>query len=94
MAVSGTDVTGCDHNGNYRRVVDGGTSFSSAYLAGSMALWRQAKPDLTLAEARSLIQATSRKLEGTPDSWQGAGQLQVAEGLLTSPAPPAPSPTS
>jgi subtilisin family serine protease len=81
VAVSGTDVTGCDHKGNYRRVVDGGSSFSSAYLAGSMALWKQARPGLTLAEARSVIEQTSVKLEGTPEEWQGAGQLQVAAGL-------------
>lgn len=81
VAVAGTDVAGTDPNGGYRRLVSGGTSFSSAYLAGAMALWKQARPQMTVDEARELIEVTSTPLEGTPEAWQGAGQLQVAEGL-------------
>ncbi len=86
VTVPGTDVTGTDPNGNYRRVVDGGTSFSSAYLAGAMALWKQKNPRLTVSEARTVLEQTSQKLPGTPEAWQGAGQLQVAEGLKRLPA--------
>lgn len=81
VTVPGTDVVATDRDGNYRRLVDGGSSFSSAYLAGAMVLWKQANPSLDVTRAKQVLEQTSVKLPGTPDSWQGTGQLQVAEGL-------------
>lgn len=81
VTVPGTDVVATDRDGNYRRLVDGGSSFSSAYLAGAMVLWKEANPGLDVTRAKQLLEQTSVKLPGTPDSWQGTGQLQVAEGL-------------
>ncbi|MBI3928553.1 MAG: S8 family serine peptidase [Armatimonadetes bacterium] len=77
----GTDLAAGTPDGGYRRYVDGGTSMASAYVAGAMALWKQARPTLTVKEARAVMEKTSVPLSGTPASWQGTGRLQVARGL-------------
>lgn len=81
VAIPGLDIVSATPAGKYRRYEDGGTSFASAIGSGAMALWKQAIPSLTRAQAQEAIVATSRPLADTPKSWQGAGTLQAWDGL-------------
>ena len=62
-----------------------GTSSSCPAVAGAIALWLQAKPDLTTAEALELIAATSHRPDGSTlkNNEYGYGEIDVYRGLLT-----------
>ena len=52
-------------NRTYEMVAMSGTSMASPVVAGIVALWLQAKPNLTLAEVKEAIAATSKHLDPT-----------------------------
>lgn len=60
-----------------------GTSMSSPYVAGTIALWLQVNPDLSLEEIREIFQLTStmdENLEATSDR-AGYGRINALEGV-------------
>ena len=57
-----TEVSHYDFQGRtYSWLADSGTSFSCPAVAGTIALWLQARPDLTPEEALDVIQHTSHQ---------------------------------
>ncbi len=62
-----------------------GTSMSAPVVAGAIALWLQARPDLTPAEALDVIRETSRRPEPSmdyPNNIYGHGEINAHAGLL------------
>lgn len=61
-----------------------GTSMSTPVVTGSIALWMEANPQLTVEEAREIIQKTATVdadvKSGNPVQW-GAGKFNAYEGL-------------
>ena len=79
-------ITGYDNSENYIAYFSG-TSMSSPIVAGAVALWLQAKPDLTTEEVRTLLAKTCRPIEdwrsnGYPNNRYGYGEIDVYAGLL------------
>ncbi|MBQ2514360.1 MAG: S8 family serine peptidase, partial [Bacteroidales bacterium] len=74
------------HNGkDYYYLAESGTSMASPVVAGVIALWLQAKPDLTPAEAMEVIRETSTHPDNTleyPNNTYGYGQIDAYRGLL------------
>jgi hypothetical protein len=56
-----------------------GTSMSSPFVAGCIALWLEAWPDMTAAQCLEIINATS--VAQTPSNRWGAGKLDALAGL-------------
>ncbi len=65
-----------------------GSSMAAPHVAGTIALLRQARPDLTLAQMRELLRATAVD-RGTPgpDLDYGAGALDAAAAVAATGAP-------
>ena len=59
---------------------DSGTSQAAAALSGVVALWSQAYPNLTAAQAKAAIAHTSVSLQAGPEA-QGAGSVRARAGL-------------
>ncbi|MBR4828426.1 MAG: S8 family serine peptidase [Muribaculaceae bacterium] len=63
---------------------DLGTSMSAPVVAGAVALWMQANPNLTAADVRDILRRSSYKdeyvREGNPSRW-GFGKLDVNAGM-------------
>lgn len=60
-----------------------GTSMSTPFVAGAIALWLQARPGLTSGDVRQLLQLTARRdayVEAAPERW-GYGKIDVAAAL-------------
>lgn len=74
------------YNGKtYHYLAESGTSMSSPVVAGIIALWLQAKPDLTPAEALEVIRESSTHPDNTltyPNNTYGHGQIDAYQGLL------------
>ena len=74
------------HNGKtYHYLAQSGTSMASPVVAGVIALWLQAKPDLTPAEALEAIRETSTHPDISleyPNNSYGYGQIDAYRGLL------------
>ena len=74
------------HNGKtYHYLAQSGTSMASPVVAGVIALWLQAKPDLTPAEALEAIRETSTHPDNSleyPNNSYGYGQIDAYRGLL------------
>lgn len=74
-------------NGNsYYYDINAGTSMASPFVAGAVALWLQANPELTPEGVRQIIQNTARHDEFTgatteSNTW-GYGKIDVYAGLL------------
>ena len=69
----------------YSWTSNSGTSMSCPAVAGAIALWLQAKPDLTPEEVMGIIGRTSRRVESSltyPNYYYGYGELDVYRGLL------------
>lgn len=69
----------------YYYTAQSGTSMASPVVAGAVALWLQAKPDLTPADILDVIAHTSTPPDATldyPNSTYGYGQIDVYAGLL------------
>lgn len=67
----------------YPYFLQGGTSMSTPFTAGAIALWLQACPTLTSDDVRQVLNATSRRdnyVDAAPARW-GYGKLDVAAGL-------------
>ena len=62
-----------------------GTSMASPAVAGAIALWLQAKPDLTPEDILDVFQHTCRHNDETltyPNNYYGYGEIDVYHGLL------------
>lgn len=62
-----------------------GTSMSTPVVAGVIALWLQAKPDLTPEEARQVLFRTCRQPDTSlvyPNNYYGYGEIDAYRGLL------------
>lgn len=60
-----------------------GTSMSSPFAAGVVALWLEADPTLTVAKVKEVLEATSVRdvyVENDPIRW-GAGKINALEGI-------------
>ena len=75
-----------DHNGRtYLWASDAGTSMSAPVVGGAIALWLQAKPDLTPQEVINVLARTSTHNAPSltyPNNLWGHGQIDVYRGLL------------
>ena len=58
-----------------------GTSQASPAVAGIIALWLQAKPDLTPDDVLNVIRETSKAIEPIPNNHSGAGIINAYAGL-------------
>lgn len=75
------DFRGRTYAWNY----NSGTSMATPAVAGAIALWLQAKPDLTPEEAMEVIRKTSTHPDAAlsyPNNEYGHGQIDVYAGLL------------
>ena len=62
-----------------------GTSMSTPVVAGTVALWLQAKPDLTPDEVRQVLSRTCRHPDASldyPNHYYGYGEIDAYRGLL------------
>ena len=74
-----------DATGNEHYIIsESGTSMSSPVVAGAIALWLQAKPDLTPAEIKEVLAETCSHPEEVeyPNNRYGYGEIDVYRGLL------------
>lgn len=61
-----------------------GTSMASPYVAGVIALWLEANPNLTHTDIEKILEKTSFKLQGAGNVWtkqEGYGRVNAYEGL-------------
>ena len=69
----------------YPWAADTGTSMSTPVVAGIIALWLQAKPDLTLEEVREVLSRSCRRPDTSldyPNNFYGYGEIDAYRGLL------------
>lgn len=80
------DLDRYDFNGrSYAWVSSSGTSASCPAVAGAIALWLQAKPDLTPQEIKEVLSLTCRHYDKSltyPNNKYGYGEIDVYRGLL------------
>ncbi len=82
-------VTNADGT-NYYYDMSVGTSMASPFVAGSVALWLQANPNLTPADVKNIIQRTSRTdlyTGSVPNNACGYGKIDTYAGLLIAATP-------
>ena len=69
----------------YPWALNSGTSMSTPVVAGVIALWLQAKPNLTPEEVRQVLSRTCRQPDSTlayPNNYYGYGEIDAYRGLL------------
>ena len=80
------DVEHFDFNGRtYAWNSNSGTSMACPAVAGAIALWLQARPDLTPAEVMDVLSHTARHYDESmtwPNNEYGNGEIDVYRGLL------------
>ncbi len=72
-------------NKNYYYLAESGTSMAAPVVAGAIALWLQAKPNLTPEQVLEVISQTSTHPDASlqyPNNIYGYGQIDVYQGLL------------
>lgn len=77
--------TFCKDGRTYGWLCASGTSMSSPAVGGIIALWLQAKPDLTPDDVFSILSRTSSRYEEMstiPDNRYGYGQIDAYRGML------------
>ena len=79
-AVGSYDIPGSDAKETWKCA--SGTSQASPVVAGIVALWLQAKPDLTPDDILNVIRKTSKAIEPIPNNHSGAGVIDAYAGLL------------
>jgi subtilisin family serine protease len=79
-AVGSYDIPGSDAKETWKCA--SGTSQASPVVAGIVALWLQAKPDLTPDDILNVIRKTSKAIEPIPNKHSGAGVIDAYAGLL------------
>ena len=70
---------------SYAWISSSGTSASCPAVAGAIALWLQAKPDLTPREVKEVLSRTCRHYDESltyPNNKYGYGEIDVYRGLL------------
>ena len=81
-----SDVEHFDVNGRtYAWNSNTGTSMSTPVVSGAIALWLQAKPDLTPQDILKVFERTCSHYDPTlsyPNNYYGYGQIDVYRGLL------------
>ncbi|MBP5387675.1 MAG: S8 family serine peptidase, partial [Prevotella sp.] len=81
-----SDVQHFEFNGRtYAWNANSGTSMSTPVVAGAVALWLQAKPDLSPEDVLEVIRATSRHNDPSltyPNNLYGHGEVDAYAGLL------------
>ena len=79
-------IANSEFNGQlYPWLVQSGTSMSTPIVAGAIALWLQAKPDLTPADILGVFSRTCRHPDNNmnyPNNEYGYGEIDVYQGLL------------
>lgn len=79
-------VSSVNSNGQtYYYLAESGTSMAAPVVSGVIALWLQAKPDLTPAQIMEVIRLTATHPEDTmvyPNNSYGYGQIDAYRGLL------------
>ena len=82
-----SDVAHFDFQGRtYAWNANSGTSMSTPVVAGAIALWLEAKPDLSPQEALEVIAETSRHYDPSleyPNNLYGYGEIDAYAGLLS-----------
>jgi subtilisin family serine protease len=80
------DLDRYEFNGrSYAWISSSGTSASCPAVAGAIALWLQAKPDLTPQEIKEVLSLTCRHYDKSltyPNNKYGYGEIDVYRGLL------------
>ena len=80
------DVEHFPFNGRtYAWNANSGSSMSSPAVAGAIALWMQAKPDLTVEEVLDVFSHTCHQYDESlphPNNYYGYGEIDVYRGLL------------
>lgn len=75
-----------DAKGNsYYYDMNAGTSMAAPYVTGSVALWLEARPELTPDEVRNILKTSCRQdafTASAPDSRWGYGKIDTYAGLL------------
>jgi subtilisin family serine protease len=78
--VESYDIAGSDAKETW--VGQSGSSQASPTVAGIVALWLQAKPDLSPDDVFSIIKKTSHAIEPIPNNHSGAGIIDAYAGML------------
>ncbi|MGE4131182.1 MAG: S8 family serine peptidase [Bdellovibrionales bacterium] len=81
IAAPGESITSAAMGEGRAAVRMSGTSMAAPHMSGVMALLRQAHPDLTVAELKSLAMGTSHTLPNIPMTLQGAGRIQLDKAI-------------
>ncbi|MFG1678653.1 S8 family serine peptidase [Nonomuraea sp. NPDC049269] len=79
VTAPGVEITAAKSGGGY--VTMSGTSMATPHVAGAAALLRQARPDLTGPELKSLLMGTAKPTPGTPADARGTGRIDVGAAL-------------
>ncbi|MFS0722723.1 S8 family peptidase [Paenibacillus sp. 1P07SE] len=79
VTAPGQDIRSTWPGGGYK--ILSGTSMATPHVAGAAALLLSARPQLTSANVRRLLERSARPLPGTPRRAQGHGLLQAAAAL-------------
>ncbi len=81
-----SDVERFDFNGRtYSWNCNSGTSMSSPVVAGTIALWLEANPELSPSDIKEIFKATCKRYDASlsyPNNYYGYGEVDVYKGLL------------